>query len=60
MCIIIGNDEKCVRLEQYADDGILFLNNKVEFCLALNTLETFGKKSGLELNLGKCEGLNDV
>ena len=41
-----GNNQKCVKLAQYADDGILFLNNKVVFCSALNILEAFGKMSG--------------
>ena len=48
--------QKSVKLAQYADDGILFLHNKLELGSALNILEKFGKLSGLKLNLGKCEG----
>ena len=48
--------QKSVKLAQYADDGVLFLNNKLELGSALNILEKFGKLSGLKLNLGKCEG----
>ena len=48
--------QKSVKLAQYADDGVLFLNNKLELGSALNILEKFGKLSGLKLNVGKCEG----
>ena len=48
--------QKSVKLAQYADDGVLFLHNKLELGSALNILEKFGKLSGLKLNLGKCEG----
>ena len=47
---------KPVKPTQCADDGILFLNNKMELGSALNILEKFGKLSGLNLNLGKCGG----
>ena len=42
---------------QYADDCIMFLNDKDEQCTALNILRNYGKISGLTLNLSKCEGL---
>ena len=48
--------QKSVKLAQYADDGVLFLHNKLELGSALNILEKFGELSGLKLNLGKCEG----
>ena len=48
--------QKPIKLTQYADDGILFLNNRMEIGSALNILKKFGKLSGLNLNLGKCEG----
>ena len=48
--------QKPIKLTQYADDGILFLNNRMELGSALNILKKFGKLSGLNLNLGKCEG----
>ena len=53
----LGNEHKTVTLAQYADDCILFLNNRAEFCSALNILEIYGNLSGLILNIEKCEGL---
>ena len=52
-----GFENKPVKIAQYADDGILFLNHKNELCSALNILEIFGRMSGLILNIEKCEGL---
>ena len=52
-----GNEDKKTKISQHADDGILFLNNRNEFCSALNILETLGTFSGLKLNIEKCEGL---
>ena len=52
-----GFESKPVKIAQYADDGILFLNDKNELCSALNILEIFGRMSGLVLNVEKCEGL---
>ena len=52
----LGNENKTVKLAQYADDCI-FLNNRAEFCSALNILEIYGNLSGLILNTEKCEGL---
>ena len=49
--------EKPIKIAQYDDDGILFLNNRNEMCSALNILEIFGNLSGLTLNVEKCEGL---
>ena len=49
--------EKHIKIIQYADDGILFLNDKTELCCALNILKQFGNVSGLDLNIHKCEGL---
>ena len=51
------NYEKPIKIAQYADDGVLFLNNRNEMCSALNILEIFGNLSGLILNLEKGEGL---
>ena len=51
-----GDVEKKIKITQYADDGILFLNNRNKFCSALNILEIFGTLSGLKLNMEKCEG----
>ena len=53
----LGFESKPVKIAQYADDGILFLNDKNELCSALNILEIFGRMSGLVLNVKKCEGL---
>ena len=52
-----GFENKPVKIAQYADDGILFLNDKNELCSALNILKIFGRMSGLILNVEKCEGL---
>ena len=52
-----GFESKPVKIAQYADDGILFLNDKNELCSALNILEIFGRMSGLVLSVEKCEGL---
>ena len=49
--------EKPIKIAQYADDGMLFLNNRNEICSALNILEIFRNLSGLILNVEKCEGL---
>ena len=46
-----------IKLAQYADDCILFLNSKSEVCFALNILKGFGQLPGLILNIDKCEGL---
>ena len=53
----LGFPTKTVKTVQYADDCIVFLNDKNELCTALNILRQFGKISGLNLNLSKCEGL---
>ena len=46
-----------VKTVQYADDSIMFLNNRNELYTALNVLRHCGRISGLTLNLSKCEGL---
>ena len=43
----------CVKISQYADDAILFLNNKDELFSAVNILSKFGDVSGTRLNLSK-------
>ena len=48
--------KKKIKITQYTDDGILFLNNRNEFCSALNILEIFGTLSGIKLSMEKCEG----
>ena len=50
-------DEKPVKIAQYADDAVIFLNNKEELCSALNVIEEFGQFAGTKLNIEKCEGL---
>ena len=46
-----------IKTVQYADDCIMFLNNKNEPYTALHVLRSYGEISGLTLNLSKCEGL---
>ena len=53
----LGFPTKTVKTVQYADDCIVFLNDKNELCTTLNILREFGRISGLNLNLSKCEGL---
>lgn len=47
---------KLIKIAQYADDSVLFLNNKDEMCAALTILKQFGYISGLIINTEKCEG----
>ena len=54
---LIGNNGKHVKISQYADDGILYLNDKDEICCAINIISKFGMIAGTLLNIGKCEGL---
>jgi hypothetical protein len=56
--INIGNNNKHVKLSQYADDGIMYLNNNNELYIALNLLSNFGKVAGPVLNIGKCEAMD--
>ena len=50
-----GYPQNPIKINQYADDGVMFLNNKTELCSALATLKDFGRVSGLALNVEKCE-----
>ena len=54
---MFGYEEKPIKVMQYADDCILFLNDKNELCTAISLLHDFQHVSGLELNLSKCEGV---
>ena len=49
--------QKPIKLAQYADDCVLFINNKTEICSAMTILKRYGQLSGLLLNTGKCEAL---
>lgn len=51
-----GKNRK-VKISQYADDAMLFLNNKTEICSALTIISEFGQMAGIKLNLDKCEGM---
>ena len=48
---------RIVKLVQYADDTTLFLKNVSDLKNAINCINEFGNKAGIELNLKKCEGL---
>ena len=48
---------KHIKISQYADDTVIFLNNEAELAAALNLLDAFGLLSGLRLNKHKCEGM---
>ena len=51
----IGYNRK-IKLSQYADDTVLFLNNEAEMGKSFEIIENFGNVSGLRLNKHKCEG----
>ena len=51
------DENKAIKISQYADDTMLFLNNHSETAHAFDVIENFGKVSGLILNKEKCEGL---
>ena len=51
-----GYPQKPIKLNEYAADGIMFLNKRTELCSALGILRDFGRVSGLKLNIEKCEG----
>ena len=53
---IPGNDNH-VKILQYADDGILCLNDEHEMDRAIHIIDDFGLLAGMKLNLSKCEGL---
>ena len=42
-------------ISQLADDTTIFLKNKEQIPLALDTIKRFSQASGLHLNLDKCE-----
>lgn len=46
---------KHIIISQLADDTTLFLKNKDQIPVALETINLFSKASGLQLNLNKCE-----
>ena len=51
----IGN--KHIKISQYADDGVLYLNDKDEIGCAINIISNFGNVAGTLLNIDKCEGM---
>ena len=55
--IKINGTNKYIQLTQLADDTTLFLKNEQAVKNCLKTVLTFGKYSGLRLNLDKTEGL---
>ena len=55
--IKINGTNQYIQLTQLADDTTLFLKNEQAVKNCLKTVLTFGKYSGLRLNLDKTEGL---
>ena len=53
----IGICDQNIKILQYADDGVLLLNNEQEMCEAIATVNAFSSLSGTILNMSKCEGL---
>ena len=56
LCLDENNDEH-VKISQYADDCMLFLNNIKELEQSIDILNEYGEVAGLILNLDKCEGI---
>jgi len=52
-----GFPNKVIKTIQYADDCIFCANDEYELGIYLAVIEEFGRVSGLELNVSKCEGL---
>ena len=48
---------KYVKIVQYADDATIFVKNQTELVEVIKAINEFGKFSGTQLNLLKCEGL---
>ena len=57
MAVKISNVQNNIKLTQLADDTTIFLGAKDEIEIALESIEIFGKHSGLKLNRNKTEGL---
>jgi len=55
--INIGKFNKHIKISQYADDGILYLNDANEVYTSLNILHEFGYIAGPLLNVNKCEAM---
>ena len=51
------DDDNTVKIMQYADDGVLFLNNEGEIHEAIRLITRFENVAGTLLNVDKCEGL---
>ena len=43
-----GKADNIIKISQYADDTVIFLNNNNELCLVLNIMNSFGNMSGLK------------
>ncbi|MCP3901869.1 MAG: reverse transcriptase family protein, partial [Desulfobacteraceae bacterium] len=55
--ILIPGSEKSIKIVQYADDAVVFMNNEDEMKNAIDAVVNFGLLSGTQLNIAKCEGL---
>ena len=51
----LNNDPVEYKIVQYADDAVLFLNNKLSIENAIQTIKCFGYLAGTILNLSKTE-----
>ena len=49
--LLIGSRNKSVKISQYVDDGILYINNEDEICCALNILSDFRRAACVILNI---------
>ncbi len=49
--------KKNIKVLQYADDGVLFLDDENELHVALGIVKEFSNLAGMCLNQSKCEGL---
>ena len=50
-------DSKQIKISQYADDCMLFVNDIDELRTSMSLIRQFGLVSGLKLNISKCEGI---
>ena len=55
--IKVKDTNHSIKILQYADDGVLFLNDENEMRSAIEIINMFGKFAGTLLNMNKCEGL---
>jgi hypothetical protein len=51
------NNQSLIEIPQYADNGILFINNEKVLREAISTINVFDDIAGTKLHMTKCGGL---